>query len=497
MKKYSYFIIIFLLISCNTDENEISSPSILIIEIDDVSINQASFKIKIEDIPNTEFVTGIFWDSIPNQVKENNYVIVDLEQDEGIGTIRGLESNRTYYARAFLSYNSMTIYSNEEKFTTKSIEVLCENIYKYDIEHDERASVVRETNDGGFLVCGWTNPSYGNNHNYFDLVLLKYNANCEILWEKLIPGHLIVHNLIEEPNGNILLLTNKNFGHPVIYKMDSEGNIIWTKGEGYNIYGGNLKDIIVTKDGEYGLIGTYSIDSEQRFGWFVKLNSNGEIILEKSFPKSDMMIGKSIIQSEDRGFYVVGDLQYESTFLYKLNNEGEIEWRKHIGKVPSDLNRSILATSDNKLLISGSTRRLGPDKENLWLVKLDLDGNIIWENGIGKEKYLFSVDGNDSPTEIIQSNSGFLYMTGGGRFYPREGTPTTQSNIWVFKISPVDGQLIWSKEFGSNELYTWDLSYSIIELHNGELIVVGNKEDDETSTISFTGDFWIIKLQEN
>lgn len=501
MNKYFQLFSLFVIVSCSTNENDIQenndSPSISIAETIDVSINQASFKIKVENISNNEFETGICWSSSPNPVKENNSITVDYVHDQFIGTIKNLESGSNYYARAFLAYDSNIIYSKEEKFTTKSIEVVCESIYKYDKEHDERASIVRKTNDGGFLVCGWTNPVYGSNHNNFDLVLLKYNSNCEILWEKLIPGHLTIHNLIEEANGNIILLTNKYFNHPVIYKLDSEGNIIWTKGDSYNSYGGNLKDIIVTEEGEYCLIGTYSIDSEQRFGWFVKLNSQGEIILEKSYPKHDMMIGKSIIHTNNNGFYVVGDLQYESTFLYKLNDVGEIEWRKPIGKEPSDLNRSILSTTDNNLLISGFTRRLGPDKENLWVVKLDLDGNIIWENGIGKEHYLFGVDGNDSPTEIIESKSGFIYMTGGGRFYPGEGSPTLHSNIWVFKINPINGELVWSKEYGSNEYYTWDLSYSITELNNGELIIAGNREDDETTTLSFTGDIWIMKLKED
>ncbi len=503
MYKHFKLIILSFIVSCCTNEDKIletnASPSISIIETTDVSINQSSFKIKVEDISNNEFEIGICWNSSPSPVIDDNYLTIDYLTTELLGTIKNLESNSTYYARAFLSTDSKIYYSNEIEFTTKSIQILCENIYKYEIEQDERAKIVRKTNDGGFLVSGWTNPVFGSNHNNFDLVLLKFNSNCEILWEKLIPGHLNIYNLIEEANGNILLITQGNgYGtnFPVIIKMNSQGNLLWKKEYPKETYS-SLKDIVITQEGEYALIGTYSISAEERFGWFVKLNSQGEIISEKSYPKQNMMIGKSMVQINNQGFYVVGDLQYESTFLYKLNNIGDIEWRKQISKEPSDLNRSLLFTSDNNLLISGITKRLGPDKSNLWLVKTDMEGNILWENGFGKEHYLFNTNGNDSATEIIESESGSLYMTSGGKFYPAEGSPTLQSNIWVFKINPFDGRLIWSKEFGSNELYTWDLSYSIAELNNGELIVVGNKEDDETTTISFTGDFWIMKLQEN
>ncbi|GAB3659937.1 hypothetical protein GCM10028791_33630 [Echinicola sediminis] len=501
MNKYLSTLIIILIFSgCTIGEGDGMIPPIIsIVETVELGVNKSSFKVKVENEPSQDFEIGICWNSSPGPVIENNHIPIIYDQDEITGTIENLEPGKIYYAKAYLSTAENLYYSEEIAFTTKSIQILCETVYKYDVEYDERAKIVRKTNDGGFLVCGWTNPVFGANHNNFDLVLLKFNANCEILWEKLIPGYLNVFNLIEETNGNILLITQEmDYGtnYPAVIKMDSQGNTIWDKKYKKETYS-SLKDIVITENGEYNLIGTYSKTSEERFGWFVKLNSQGEMIYEKSYSKADMMIGKSMIRVNENGFYVVGDLQYESTFLYKLTNTGEIEWRKQVSKEPFDLNRSLTSTKDNKLLISGTTQRLGPDKSNLWLVKLSLDGEVLWESGIGKKHYLFNSSGNESPTEIIESKAGAIYMTSGGSYYPGEGSPTLHSNIWVFKINPINGELLWSQEYGSNEYYTWDLSYSLAELNIGEFIIVGKKEDDEARTISMTGDFWILKLKED
>lgn len=499
MNKNLVLIFFIILSSCSPEEEKDTiDPKISILETTNIGLDQISFKIKTENISPTDYDVGMCWSLTSNPELVDNSLLLDSSTLETEVTLTNLESNTTYYFRAFLSNGSEVYYSEEIKVTTKSVQLLCEDVYKYKDEYDERATLVRKTNDGGFVVGGWTDPVFGSNHFYFNIVLLKYNSNCEILWEKFIPRHFNIYNLIEDQEGNLLLLTQENgneASYSVIYKMDSLGNILWKK----EYRKGNisaLKDIIVTQDGNYSLVGTYSITAAERFGWFVQINSNGDLVKEKSYSKQEMMIGKSLVENNQE-LFVVGDLEYETTFLYKLDQNGDIQWRKKISKGIYDLNRSLIITNDNNLIISGVTHRLGPDRENLWVVKMDLQGNVIWENGFGQKNYLFSTSGNDSPTDIIESESGALYLTGGGRYYPGLGAPTMESNIWVFKISPENGSLMWSKEYGSNEVYTWDLSYSITELDDGELVVVGNKEDDETSTISFTGDFWIMKLKEN
>lgn len=504
MKIKTLFILTLFLsiISCNKEDFENQkTPIITIIEALDIEMNQSSFKLKLENKPITEIEIGICWSTTSNPTINNNKIVINNDLlVNPIVTISNLEANTTYYVKSYIISGSEIYYSNELQINTKSLEILCESIHKFDIEYDERAKIVRKTNDGGFIVCGWTNPVFGANVNVFNLVILKYNSNCNLMWQKVIPNHLNVYNLIEDSNGDILLLTQGNgigYNFPVLIKMNSQGNIIWNYEYIKETYS-SLKDIIKTNDGNYLLVGTYANSAFKRFGWLAKINSDGQLIYEKSFPKEEMMIGKSIINGNSvNEFYVVGDLENESTFLYKINSLGNIIWRKKVSTEPTDINRSIIKTIDNKLLISGTTKRMGPNTHNLWLVKLDLDGNIIWENGIGKEHYIFNTDGNDSPTEVIQSESGAIYITGGAGFYPSENSPTLQSNIWLFKINQNNGNIIWSKEFGSNDYYTWDLSYSLTELNNGELVIVGNKEDEEPTTPSMNGDFWIIKLKEN
>ena len=57
-------------------------------------------------------------------------------------------------------------------------------------------------------------------------------------------------------------------------------------------------------------------------------------------------------------------------------------WKKE------DVGKSIDAFSDNSFLLTCETESFGKGKKDIWLLKIDSNGKIIWENTLGGKKMI-------------------------------------------------------------------------------------------------------------
>src|SRR5690606_35891479 len=134
--------------------------------------------------------------------------------------------------------------------------------------------------------------------------------------------------------------------------------------------------------------------------WVVKLNSVGNITWQKSLGGSDLDIGRSIQQTSDGGYIVAGNSrstdgdvtgnhgEYDY-WVVKLNASGNIEWQKSYGGSSNDAAYSIQQTDDDGFIVVGNSNSNDGDVSgnngdwDYWVVKLNENGNIIWEKSFG------------------------------------------------------------------------------------------------------------------
>jgi len=145
------------------------------------------------------------------------------------------------------------------------------------------SNCVAQTLDGGYIICG----------SYTDLVnpsekgiVIKTDSLGIVQWEKQYMDSLFNYygSIIQENNGYYYVYGGTQKIHPVVYwsvikKLDSNGNIIWTKIFGVNIGGGN--DIIRLNSGNL-IVGSYRTD--YYFPVLSKLDTSGNIIWYKEYP---------------------------------------------------------------------------------------------------------------------------------------------------------------------------------------------------------------------
>lgn len=187
------FLLIILATLNNCKKEEKNLPALITLAVSGITTNSALLGGFITDDGGAEVIArGVCWGMEPNPEISDSKTI----NGKGIGTfissLRGLNPNTLYYARAYATNSEGTAYGNEVQFTTipaVAATVVTKIIY---ISFYDAAVGGQVTDDGGAPVtekgiCWATseNPTIINNEK------ISYYANntdaCEVYWCEMGP----------------------------------------------------------------------------------------------------------------------------------------------------------------------------------------------------------------------------------------------------------------------------------------------------------------------
>jgi hypothetical protein len=395
-------------------------------------------------------------------------------------------------------------------------------------EDDTPFSLI-QTNDGGTLIGGYSDSDISgdkteNSRGGKDYWIVKLDGSGNIQWQKTYGGNNddTIWTVIETSDGGFMAggfsdsdmsgdKTENSQGNLDFWvlKLDSAGNIQWQ-----NTIGGNgidrLRSIIETDD-EYFILGGSSssdISGDRTYPligstdtWLVWLNSSGSIIYQKSFGFGTSLNLYKLAKTNDGGSILSATLQTTSDSddfaIIKINNSGITEWQKFIGGSMFDSYPEISQTQDSGYILAGaSDSNISGDKSensqgsfDYWVVKLDENGNVIWQNTIGGSE-------EEQPYSIFQTADGGYFICG---FSPSNisGDKTEnsigESDIWILKLNNV-GIIEWQNTIGGSEI---DGRPRAIQTTDGSFLIAtgssSNISGDKNENSRGNSDFWIIK----
>ena len=349
---------------------------------------------------------------------------------------------------------------------------------------DDFLHTIVQTIDDGYILSGHSKSGISgekteNSRGDFDYWIIKLDSSGNIEWQKTIGGNgpEVYCSIIQTTDGGFLLggysqsnisgekTENSRGGDDCwILKLNSSGNIEWQKtigGSGREY----LFSMLQTNDNGYILGSTSSSNisgekTENSRGqtdfWVIKLDNLGNIMWQKTIGGDDTDFLKDIIQTSD-GSYMLAGWSYsnisgektedskglEDYWILKLNEVGEIMWQKTIGgNLGEQLNR-ISQISDGGFLLCGwSSSNISGDKsensngrEDYWIIKIDQNGNLEWQNTIGG-------DLDDIAGTVFYDNNANNYIAG----YSKSnisGDKTENSrgehDFWIIKHAPTLG----------------------------------------------------------
>ena len=194
----------------------------------------------------------------------------------------------------------------------------------------ETANDVIETPDGGFIIVGTADSvdvDITDNKGDYDIWVIKISSTGQLLWQK-------------------------NFGGS---EIDS----------GYSITS--------TVDGNYIIVGdTRSSDKDVSSNnggadiWVFKMSSEGNILWEKTIGGISFDVGRAVCKAQEGGFFVVGSSRsldgdisqnqgQNDALVMKLSDSGTLQWEKTIGGSDIDFFYGVTQLTNGKLIAVGDS----------------------------------------------------------------------------------------------------------------------------------------------
>jgi hypothetical protein len=264
--------------------------------------------------------------------------------------------------------------------------------------------------------------------------VVKLDANGNLQWTKTIggPKRDWSSSLIQTSDGGYTIAGYTNsfgVGEADVYvaKLDANGNLQWTK-----TIGGpddeSGTSLIQTSDGGYAIAGlTPSFGAGGLDVYVVKLNANGNLEWTKTIGGKSWVSGLSIFHPSVGGSAIAGSIFFFGAggwdvYVVKLNANGNLQWTKTIGGEYFDGGRSLIQTADGGYAIAGHTRSFGAGGDDVYVVKLDANGNLQWTKTIGGKN-------DDAGYSLIQTSDGGYAIAGSTKSFGAGG-----KDVYVVKL---------------------------------------------------------------
>ncbi len=233
----------------------------------------------------------------------------------------------------------------------------------------------------------------------------------------------------------------------------------------WNITLGNGKldklfSAVEAQDG-FVLVGLTDSFSNGSNVWVVKIDVNGKLFWSKTYGGAMEDAGRAIALTEDNHYMIAGYTNSMGNggydfLLLKIDPLGNPLWNKTYGGVQSD-KAYLIAETAGGCVVVGDTRSKGEGESDAWIIKVDADGNLLWENTVGGK-------GFDMPTCVTCSNDGG-YLVGGFTFSFGKG----MRDFWLFKIDNF-GNVLWGSTVGRS---AYEEAYGVLQVAENEYVMAG------------------------
>lgn len=401
----------------------------------------------------------------------------------------------------FLLFSSL--YAAISEFKSDDYQIIIGNNFDdeaFDIveDYDYNISLVGYTQD--FKTGIQTAQSYTNAFDY--LASTSANRGEQLRLIKLDPSAQIVKdisfklaqfnrgtNVIKNIHNGYLLGGYTHNGQMLIASLDDTGKQHYVKQFGTANFD-QLHSLLSMQDGGSVAIGTSQTSRNtqddifvQGLGrndiYLVKFKADGQVRWSKKYGSTDKDIGIDGVETADGGFILLSiskDGNTSTVNVSKINDTGNISWVQKFPKSGRQRAFKVIKTSQNNFLISGSFENKN-GKDNIRLIKIDEEGNTLWEKNIFSEA-------SESLNDISSDLNGNIIGVG---YAQKQGTSHRDALVRYYDS---EANMIWERHFGKERQDTFT---SVALLHDNTFAIAGysNSFADKGRQI------WVLKLNDD
>jgi hypothetical protein len=254
-------------------------------------------------------------------------------------------------------------------------------------------------------------------------------------------------SLQETKDGGYILVgntANQGYGSDLwLVRTDGNGNLLWNK-----TYGGSGEDVGYfvneTKDRGFVITGStssYGMGNERL--WLIKTNENGDLCWSRvfgGFVSSSGDGGWSVDEANEGGYIVAGYAQSfgsgrKDLWIVRTDDQGKEIWDKTYGGTEDDVGMSVVQIRDGGFIVAGRTASEGSGGDDIWLLKINPQGDKAWSATFGGEK-------DDAAFQVVELADGYALVG-------RTESGTSNKKIILIRTDLV-GKKLWEKSYKGN-----------------------------------------------
>lgn len=235
---------------------------------------------------------------------------------------------------------------------------------------------------------------------FFPFLLFSQITPPVILWEQTYDfentsfSYFVNFNSILKTNESNFILTSLNNNGGTIFKINTNGDLIWEQNASLNVLDFGGQSIAQCSDNFFYTL-TDNCESSSQAS-IQQIDNEGNLLNDWCYTVLNNENFNSIIDTSDGGLLVS-----DGANLYKFNHLKEIEWS--VNCTETSLISNIFETSDGFFLAVGTIdyNVLGNNYGGCYIAKYNNLGNIVWEKNFGSVNATF-----DSVNTLIELPNG-------------------------------------------------------------------------------------------
>ncbi|MFT3680827.1 MAG: gliding motility-associated C-terminal domain-containing protein [Ferruginibacter sp.] len=390
---------------------------------------------------------------------------------------------------------------------------------------------IHPTKDGGYIISAFTQSNDGDVTGQHggagwgggDFWVIKIDVAGNIQWQKALGGssldwafeikqcsdngYVVVGWTNSPTSGDVINNIQDDTGSSGwIVKLDENGNIQWQRVAGGKDYD-NFRDVVETADGGFIAVGAatsgdgdlqglhFPVNEYDDCGWIIKFDAAGNIVWQKILdgPFSENFC--SIIPTSDGNYMVCGSSNSSGgnmpvnhggfdMWLVKINTDGDVLWQTFQGGSGHENFMDIKELPDHSFITTGTT--ILNSVYTMWVSKLDAAGTVLWQKNISNPKYLEFPQGIE-----LDTDGGYIVPSYIGSFDLDYDPDWTISN-GIHKLD-ADGNEVWFKRLGGTQ---HDYAASVVPAQDGGYIMASLtfSNDGDVAFNHGGADIWVVKL---
>ena len=334
--------------------------------------------------------------------------------------------------------------------------------------------------DGGYLQIGET----GFIPDSAKVLVVKTNNLGSVVWQKEFSsgGHNLGNSAIEASDGYIicgalnenstLIKLDKNSGNEIFNQSVDNGGSDAFEHLALSTTGMIAVGYINAND----ITNTFYTEGE---AYLTFLDSNG--LKLNGLSLNNFMSHAYRIQSYNEYFFIAGLTEDASEFaLIKIDNQGNVIWNKTFGGTKSDHCFGMDISDNGYIFLTGHTLS-GTVNWDTYTMKIDPNGELVWEAKAGNPRGFAPEFIHDEAWGLKCTADGGCIIVAGtgdeyGQYKRRCGNNGDDSNTWHVYLIKFDsnGSIEWEKTYGGGEGLDWAGEDIDLTADGGAIVAVDN-----------------------